>query len=176
MSPFAAFLFLLGIETLHLRMERHTSNAQAFAEWLARHPSVEWVNYPGLPGHPHHETKRQKVHPRRTRRDRRLRYQRRQRGWHQTHRSRQAGQPPGQPGRCQNLGHPPGVHHASATDGSRTTRGRRPSRIHPCLRRHRRHCRYLRRLRPGHPSLPNLNQAGAKRRTQSYITKLSCGA
>jgi O-acetylhomoserine (thiol)-lyase len=55
MSPFAAFLFLLGIETLGLRMERHTSNAQAFAEWLTKHPLVEWVNYPGLPGHPHHE-------------------------------------------------------------------------------------------------------------------------
>ena len=54
MSPFAAFLFLLGIETLHLRMERHTANAQAFAEWLSAHPAVEWVNYPGLPGHPHH--------------------------------------------------------------------------------------------------------------------------
>jgi O-acetylhomoserine (thiol)-lyase len=54
MSPFAAFLFLLGIETLGLRMERHTSNAQAFAEWLAKHPLVEWVNYPGLPAHPHH--------------------------------------------------------------------------------------------------------------------------
>ena len=54
MSPFAAFLFLLGIETLNLRMERHTSNAQAFAEWLTKHPLVEWVNYPGLPGHPHH--------------------------------------------------------------------------------------------------------------------------
>jgi O-acetylhomoserine (thiol)-lyase len=54
MSPHAAFLFLLGIETLHLRMERHTSNAQAFAEFLAAHPAVEWVNYPGLPGHPHH--------------------------------------------------------------------------------------------------------------------------
>ncbi|MGP8245441.1 MAG: O-acetylhomoserine aminocarboxypropyltransferase/cysteine synthase family protein [Bryobacteraceae bacterium] len=55
MSPFAAFLFLLGIETLHLRMERHTQNAQALAEWLAAHPAVTWVNYPGLPGHPHHE-------------------------------------------------------------------------------------------------------------------------
>ncbi len=54
MSPFAAFLFLLGIETLHLRMERHTANALAFAEWLEKHPAVEWVNYPGLPGHPHH--------------------------------------------------------------------------------------------------------------------------
>jgi O-acetylhomoserine (thiol)-lyase len=55
MSPFAAFLFLLGIETLGLRMERHCSNAQALAEWLEAHPSVDWVNYPGLPGHPHHE-------------------------------------------------------------------------------------------------------------------------
>jgi O-acetylhomoserine (thiol)-lyase len=54
MSPFAAFLFLLGVETLHLRMERHTANAQGFAEWLQKHPAVEWVNYPGLPGHPHH--------------------------------------------------------------------------------------------------------------------------
>ncbi len=54
MSPFAAFLFLLGIETLHVRLERHVENAQGLAEWLARHPAVEWVNYPGLPGHPHH--------------------------------------------------------------------------------------------------------------------------
>jgi len=56
MSPFAAFLFLLGIETLHLRMERHVRNAQELAEWLARRPEVEWVNYPGLPGHPHYES------------------------------------------------------------------------------------------------------------------------
>jgi O-acetylhomoserine (thiol)-lyase len=55
MSPHAAFLFLLGLETLHLRMERHTSNAQAFAEFLAGHPAVEWVNYAGLPGHPHYQ-------------------------------------------------------------------------------------------------------------------------
>jgi O-acetylhomoserine (thiol)-lyase len=54
MSPFAAFLFLLGIETLHVRLERHVQNAQTLAEWLLRHPAVEWVNYPGLPQHPHH--------------------------------------------------------------------------------------------------------------------------
>jgi O-acetylhomoserine (thiol)-lyase len=54
MSPFAAFLFLLGLETLHVRMPQHCRNAQALAEWLASHPRVEWVNYPGLPGHPHH--------------------------------------------------------------------------------------------------------------------------
>ena len=53
-SPFAAFLLLLGVETLHLRLERHVQNAQAVAEWLEVHPAVTWVNYPGLPSHPHH--------------------------------------------------------------------------------------------------------------------------
>ena len=55
MSPFAAFLFLQGIETLHLRMPRHCQNAQAVAEHLAKHEAVEWVNYPGLPSHPDNE-------------------------------------------------------------------------------------------------------------------------
>ena len=54
MSPFAAFLFLLGIETLSLRMQRHCENALAVARWLQTHPQVQWVNYPGLPGHPDH--------------------------------------------------------------------------------------------------------------------------
>jgi O-acetylhomoserine (thiol)-lyase len=54
MSPFAAFLFLLGLETLHLRMQRHCENAQTVAEFLKKHPAVQWVNYPGLPDHPHH--------------------------------------------------------------------------------------------------------------------------
>ncbi|OUM86429.1 MAG: O-acetylhomoserine aminocarboxypropyltransferase [Bacillus thermozeamaize] len=48
-SPFNAFLFLQGLETIHLRMERHSENAQRVAEYLAEHPLVEWVNYPGLP-------------------------------------------------------------------------------------------------------------------------------
>ena len=54
-SPFAAFLLLLGIETLHLRLERHVRNAQAVAEWLLKHPAVTWVNYPGLPNHSHYQ-------------------------------------------------------------------------------------------------------------------------
>jgi len=58
MSPFAAFLFLLGLETLHLRMERHCENAQKVAEFLKKHPAVQWVNYPGLPDHPHHASAR----------------------------------------------------------------------------------------------------------------------
>ncbi len=48
MSPFNAFLFLQGLETLHLRMERHSRNALAVAEHLNNHPKVAWVNYPGL--------------------------------------------------------------------------------------------------------------------------------
>ncbi|MGE5704532.1 MAG: homocysteine synthase [Clostridia bacterium] len=49
-SPFNSFLFLQGLETLHLRMERHSQNALAVAKFLAAHPQVEWVNYPGLEG------------------------------------------------------------------------------------------------------------------------------
>jgi O-acetylhomoserine (thiol)-lyase len=48
LSPFNAFLFLQGLETLHLRMARHSENALAVARWLAAHPKVAWVNYPGL--------------------------------------------------------------------------------------------------------------------------------
>jgi O-acetylhomoserine (thiol)-lyase len=54
MSPFNAFLFLQGIETLHLRMERHSSNALAVARYLEKHPGVTWVNYPGLESSKYH--------------------------------------------------------------------------------------------------------------------------
>lgn len=53
-SPFNSFLFIQGIETLHLRMERHSSNALAVAEHLSNHPLVSWVSYPGLPTHADH--------------------------------------------------------------------------------------------------------------------------
>jgi O-acetylhomoserine (thiol)-lyase len=49
LSPFSSFLFLQGLETLHLRMERHSQNALATAKHLGSHPGVDWVNYPGLP-------------------------------------------------------------------------------------------------------------------------------
>ena len=53
-SPFNSFLMLQGLETLHLRMERICQNALQTAEFLAAHPKVQWVNYPGLKTSPHH--------------------------------------------------------------------------------------------------------------------------
>lgn len=54
LSPFNAFLLLQGVETLPLRMERHSQNGLAVAKYLQQHPGVAWVNYPGLPEHPSH--------------------------------------------------------------------------------------------------------------------------
>jgi O-acetylhomoserine (thiol)-lyase len=48
LSPFNAFLFLQGLETLHLRLPRHSENALAVAKYLSKHPKVSWVTYPGL--------------------------------------------------------------------------------------------------------------------------------
>jgi O-acetylhomoserine (thiol)-lyase len=55
LSPFNAFLFLQGLETLPLRVKRHSENALKVAQFLEDHPQVSWVNYPGLPKHPSHE-------------------------------------------------------------------------------------------------------------------------
>jgi len=54
-QPIASWLFIQGLETLSLRMERHTENAQRVAEYLADHPKVAWVTYSGLPEHADHE-------------------------------------------------------------------------------------------------------------------------
>ncbi len=58
LAPFHSFLFLQGMETLPLRMRRHSENALTVAEFLTRHPRVEWVNYPALESSPHRETAR----------------------------------------------------------------------------------------------------------------------
>ena len=55
LSPFNSFLFLQGLETLPLRIRRHSDNALAIARWLARDGRVEWVSYPGLETHPEHK-------------------------------------------------------------------------------------------------------------------------
>lgn len=58
MSPFNAFLFIQGLETLHLRMPRHSENALKLAQWLEKHKNVTWVNYPGLESHPDYKLAR----------------------------------------------------------------------------------------------------------------------
>jgi O-acetylhomoserine/O-acetylserine sulfhydrylase len=56
LSPFNSFLFLQGIETLSLRVERHCGNSMKVAKWLEEHPKVNWVWYPGLSSHPYHDS------------------------------------------------------------------------------------------------------------------------
>ena len=56
LSPFNAWAIIQGVETLHLRLERHSTNARLVAEFLSKHPNVTWVNYPGLTTHKDHET------------------------------------------------------------------------------------------------------------------------
>ncbi len=59
LSPFNAHEFLLGLETLSLRAQRHSDNTLALAQWLEAHPQVAWVLYPGLPSHKHHARAKQ---------------------------------------------------------------------------------------------------------------------
>ena len=54
-SPFNSFLLLQGLETLSLRVQRHVDNALELAKWLEKHPSVDFVEYPGLKSSPYHE-------------------------------------------------------------------------------------------------------------------------
>jgi cystathionine gamma-lyase len=60
-GPFDAWLVLRGLKTLALRMERHCENARALAEWLARHPRVARVYYPGLAAHPNHDVAKRQM-------------------------------------------------------------------------------------------------------------------
>lgn len=62
-NPFGSFLLLQGIETLPLRMERHSQNAAALASWLSQRPDVAWVSYLGLPSHRSHEAAKQYLRP-----------------------------------------------------------------------------------------------------------------
>jgi O-acetylhomoserine (thiol)-lyase len=61
LSPMNAFLTITGIETLHLRMERHVENARKVAEFLAEHPRVAWVSYAGLKTSPYYKLARKYV-------------------------------------------------------------------------------------------------------------------
>src|ERR1700754_681101 len=62
LSPFNSFLFLQGLETLSLRVQRHVDNAQVLAEWLSAHPHVDFVEYPGLKTNPYHDLAKKYLH------------------------------------------------------------------------------------------------------------------
>jgi O-acetylhomoserine (thiol)-lyase len=63
LSPLSAFLLMQGIETLHVRMDRHVQNARRVAEFLAAHPRVQWVNWPGLRSSPYYDLARKYLRP-----------------------------------------------------------------------------------------------------------------
>ncbi|MEO6486506.1 MAG: O-acetylhomoserine aminocarboxypropyltransferase/cysteine synthase [Thermoanaerobaculia bacterium] len=62
LSPFNSFLFLQGLETLSLRVQRHVDNALDLARWLQVQPDVSWVSYPGLEDHPYHKAAKKYLH------------------------------------------------------------------------------------------------------------------
>ena len=63
LSPFSAWQILQGTESLHVRMERHCSNARKVAQFLKSHARVSWVNYPGLPDHPNYRLVEKQMRP-----------------------------------------------------------------------------------------------------------------
>ena len=116
LSPFNAFLFLQGLETLPLRIERHSTNALAVARWLEQDERVTWVSYPGLASHPAHANA-EKYLAGRLRRRAHLRHPRRPRGRPGADQQREALQPAGERRRRQVADHPPGDHHPPAAVG-----------------------------------------------------------
>ena len=139
LSPFNSFLFIQGIETLGMRMERHVSNTMAVAKFLTGHKSVEWVNYPGLPDSQYHDLAK-KYLPKGAGRRILLRSQRRLRSRPQTSRQRKAVVAPSQRRRREEPGDPPRLHHAPTTKRRRTKSRRRRARHDPPVDRPRR-CR-----------------------------------
>ena len=108
LSPFNAFLFLQGLETLPLRITRHSENALAVAKWLETRPEVTWVSYPGLESHPVAQAG-QALPDRRLRRDRDVRGQGRRRGRPAAHRQRPDLLAAGQRRRREVADHPSGL-------------------------------------------------------------------
>ena len=114
-SPFNAFLMIQGLETLSLRMERHSQNALAVAQWLEARDEVEWVAYPGLASSTWHARAQQYL-PNGSGRDPRVRHQGRLEAGTKLHRQPRAVQPPRQRRRRAQPRDPPGVDHAPAAD------------------------------------------------------------
>ncbi len=116
LSPFNSFLFLQGLETLHLRMERHSVNAYGVAEFLEEHPKVTLGQLPGARVPPQPRAREEVPLPRALRRHHRLRDRRRPRGGPAVRGEHAAALAPGQHRRREVAGHPPGDDDALAAD------------------------------------------------------------
>ena len=128
LSPFNAFLLLQGLETLHLRIERHVQNAVAVAQFLNEHDKVAWVNHPSLPSHPSH-TLAKKYLPKGA-------------GSLVGFGVKGGREPalvltPGKHRRREIIGDSPSYHDPPTIDRRRTSHHRRNRRLHPLVRRHR---------------------------------------
>ena len=142
MSPFNAFLFLLGLETLPLRMEVHVENARIVSAFLEGHPAVSWVAYAGLASSPWYD-RAQRYLPAGPGAVLLVRRRRRSQGRRALHRGRGAGQPPGQRGRREDARDPPGQHDSRPARRRRTGRRGRLARADPHLGRDRGRRRHL---------------------------------
>jgi O-acetylhomoserine (thiol)-lyase len=156
LSPFGSFLFLQGLETLHLRMPRHCENALAVARFLEDHPLVEWVNYPGLPSHTH--------------------YQNREGSGRQVRGQPEAGESPGQHRRCQDARDPSGVHHPFPAERRGAGTDRCDAGIRAPLDRHRRHRRHPGGRRSGTQRFPILTAVGPSETREPWLTTFSRAA
>ncbi len=136
MSPFNAFLFLQGLETLSLRMARHVENAAAVANYLASHELASNVTYPGLATSRYRQLVGQ-VPPARSGGGVLLRLPRRTRRRPGLHPRRHVVVAPGECRRLEEPDHPPGQHDAPSAQRRRTARGRRRTGDDPPLGRHR---------------------------------------
>ena len=139
LSLFNAFLFLQGLETLHLRMIRHSENALLVARHLGKHPKVAWLNYPGYRSS---EKARQTNICPGCKRDYWFRYFRRNRGGKKVHQFAATDLASGQYWRRQEPRDPSGIDHALAVDARRTAFHRRDAGLYPSVpwyRTHRRH-------------------------------------
>ena len=148
MSPFNAFLTLQGVETLPLRIERHSANTSAVAAWLVKQPAVVNVIHPSLQKGEAQAAGGQ-ISQGRARRPGRVRDQGRQGGGAQIHRRAQAPLSRRQYRRRALARHPSGDHHPLAAYARRAVRDRRDRRLRPAVDRHRAHRRHSRRSRPG---------------------------
>ncbi len=137
LSPFNAFLFLQGLETLPLRMERHSTNGFGVATFLEEHPKVTWVSYPGLQCAPHARAGVQVPLPGPVRRDDRLRHRGRPRGRSPLRGEHAAALARGQHRRRQVPGHPSGHDDALAAHRGGAGRDRGQRRLRAALDRHR---------------------------------------